>query len=72
MGLPVVCMDARQAHAVLSVTFNKTDRNDAQALARLLQTGMYRQVKVKSFDCHRIRAYLGRGYLGAEAPSESA
>lgn len=34
-GLPVVCMDARQAHAALSVTMNKIDANDARGLAHL-------------------------------------
>ena len=28
VGLPVVCVDARHAHAVLSVRMNKSDPND--------------------------------------------
>ncbi len=32
-GSPMVCMDARQAHAALSISINKTDANDAQGLA---------------------------------------
>jgi hypothetical protein len=28
--LPVVCIDARHAHAALSVRINKSDQNDAQ------------------------------------------
>ena len=28
-GLPVVCLDARHAHAVLSVRINKSDRGEA-------------------------------------------
>src|SRR5262245_15777728 len=45
-GLPVVCMDARQAKAVLSVRPNKTDANDAEGLAQLLRTGFFREVRV--------------------------
>jgi transposase len=54
-GLPVVCMDARQARAVLSVRPNKTDANDAEGLAQLLRTGFYREVRVKSWDGMLIR-----------------
>ena len=54
-GLPVVCMDARQARAVLSVRPNKTDGNDAEGLAQLLRTGFYREVRVKSWDGMLIR-----------------
>ena len=32
IGLPVVCIDARHAHAALSVRMNKSDENDARGL----------------------------------------
>jgi transposase len=35
VGLPVVCIDARHAHAALSVRMNKSDQNDARGLAEL-------------------------------------
>ena len=35
LGLPVVCMDARQVAAALSTTINKTDKNDARGIAHL-------------------------------------
>jgi transposase len=54
-GLPVVCMDARQARAVLSVRPNKTDANDAEGLAQLLRTGFYREVRVKSWGSMLLR-----------------
>lgn len=54
-GLPVVCMDARQAKAVLSVRPNKTDANDAEGLAQLLRTGFFREVRVKSWDNMLLR-----------------
>ena len=34
-GLPAVCVDARQAHAVLGQMHNKTDANDAAMLERI-------------------------------------
>src|SRR5215210_877556 len=37
-GLPVVCMDARHANAALKMRPNKTDRNDAAALAQIVRT----------------------------------
>lgn len=33
VDLPVVCIDARHAHAALSVRMNKSDQNDARGLA---------------------------------------
>lgn len=56
--LPVVCVDARHAHAVLSARMNKSDRNDARGLAELVRIGWYREVAVKSQDDQRIRSIL--------------
>ncbi len=39
IGLPVVCIDARHAHAVLSVRMNKSNENDARGLAELVWIG---------------------------------
>ena len=58
LGLPVICIDARHAKAALSLQVNKSDRNDAVGLARIMQTGWYKEVQVKSLPCHRIRAVL--------------
>ena len=57
-GVPVVCVDARQAHAVLSQMHNKTDANDAAMLADLARTGFYRQIVVKSPLAQKRRALL--------------
>jgi transposase len=56
--LPVVCIDARHAHAALSVRMNKGDQNDARGLAELVRVGWYREVKVKSEESQKIRAIL--------------
>lgn len=37
---------------------NKTDRNDARALAQIMPTGWYRQVHVKSQQCRLWRSLL--------------
>jgi transposase len=58
VDLPVVCVDARHAHAALSVRMNKSDQNDAKGLAELVRVGWYREVKVKSEESQRIRAIL--------------
>ena len=58
VGLSVVCIDARHAHAALSVRMNKSDPNDARGLAELVRVGWYREVKVKSNDSQAIRAVL--------------
>jgi len=57
-GLPAICIDARHASAALSMQINKSDRNDALGLARIMQTGWFRRVQVKSENSHRIRALL--------------
>lgn len=58
IGLPVVCIDARHAKAVLSVRMNKSDENDARGLAELVRVGWYREVKVKSSESQAIRSVL--------------
>ena len=57
-GLPVICIDARHAKAALKMQINKSDRNDAIGIARIMQCGWYKQVRVKSLDSHTIKALL--------------
>lgn len=57
-GYPMVCLDARHAHASLSARRAKTDANDAQGLARLLARGIYTRSFVKSDDAQRIKMLL--------------
>jgi transposase len=39
LGLPVICIDARHAKAALKMQVNKSDRNDAVGIARIMQCG---------------------------------
>jgi transposase len=56
--LPAICIDARHAKAALSMQINKSDRNDAAGIARIMQTGWYREVEMKSQRSHRTRGLL--------------
>src|ERR1700720_3341792 len=58
LGLPVICIDARHAKAVLKMQINKSDRNDAIGIARIMQTGWFKAVHVKDIDSHSVRALL--------------
>jgi transposase len=58
LDLPVICIDARHAKAVLKMQINKSDRNDAAGIARIMQTGWFKEVRVKSLDSHATKALL--------------
>jgi len=58
LGLPVICIDARHAKAVLKMQINKSDRNDAAGIARIMQTGWFKEVRVKDIDSHLVKALL--------------
>jgi transposase len=58
LGFPVICIDARHAKAVLKMQINKSDRNDAAGIARIMQTGWFKEVRLKGFDSHAVRALL--------------
>jgi transposase len=57
-GLAAVCIETRQANAAMKTMPNKTDRNDARALAQIMRTGWFRQVHVKSRQCRLWRSLL--------------
>jgi len=57
-GLSAICIETRQANAAMKTMPNKTDRNDARALAQIMRTGWYRQVHVKSRQCRLWRSLL--------------
>lgn len=57
-GWPAICIETRQANAAMKTMPNKTDRNDARALAQIMRTGWFRQVHVKSRQCRLWRSLL--------------
>jgi transposase len=59
LGLPVVCVESRQAYQALkSLSTHKTDRNDARGLAHLARTGFFKPVHVKSLQAHALRSLI--------------
>lgn len=60
LGVPIVCIDARQAHQSLkAMKANKTDPHDAAGLAQLARTGVYKEVHVQSPAAHGVRMASG-------------
>lgn len=57
-GLPAICIESRHAKAAMGAMPNKTDRNDARALAQIMRTGRFREVHVKSAPCRAWRSLL--------------
>jgi transposase len=54
LGVPVICIESRQAY----LATHKTDRNDARGLAQLARTGFFKPVYVKSLPAHAVRALI--------------
>jgi transposase len=57
-GFATVLMETRQVKGALKAMPNKTDRRDAEGIARLLQMGWYRPVHCKSMSAQEMRALL--------------
>lgn len=57
-GLAAICIETRQAKAAMKTMPNKTDRNDARALAQIMRTGWFRAVHVKRRDRRLLRSLL--------------
>ncbi len=57
-GLPVVLLETRQVKGALKAMPIKTDRRDAEGIARLLQMGWFRSVHCKSVSAQEMRAVL--------------
>ncbi|HYA79549.1 MAG TPA: IS110 family transposase [Methylocystis sp.] len=57
-GLPAICIESRHAKAAMGAMPNKTDRNDARAIAQIMRTGWFREVHVKDPRCRAWRSLL--------------
>jgi len=57
-NLPVICVETRHMRAVLQAQINKTDRNDARGIARMMRAGLYRPVHVKTLRSQKLRMLL--------------
>lgn len=57
-GWPAVCIETRHAKAAMGAMPNKTDRNDARALAQIMRTGWFKAVHVKTPTCRDWRSLL--------------
>lgn len=57
-GIDMILMETRQVKSVLKAMPIKTDRRDAEGIARLLQTGWYRPVHCKSVSSQEMRVLL--------------
>lgn len=60
LGLPIICLEAFQAHRFLKTYRNKTDRNDARGLAQLVRMGgeFIRPVTVRALTSQEDRTLL--------------
>ncbi len=71
-GLDVVLMETRQVKGALKAMPIKTDRRDAEGIARLLHLGWFRPVHWKSVSAQEVRAVLNarkavqQGFTGLE------
>lgn len=59
LGLPTICVCSRKMAAILSLTINKTDKNDARGIASALRGGHYREVHHKSQYAVELGTLMG-------------
>src|SRR6266511_2924822 len=53
-----VCMETRHMRAMWKAQINKTDRNDARGIAKMMRAGLYRPVHVKTLRSQKLRMLL--------------
>jgi transposase len=58
LGIKAICIDARKMAAILSVTVNKTDKNDARGIADAMRCNHYKEVNLRDSDDDSIGILL--------------
>lgn len=58
LGCNVICIDARKMAAILSVTINKTDKNDARGIADAMRCNHYKEVHLRDINDHSTAILL--------------
>ena len=58
LGWNVVCIDSRLMAVILETNINKTDRNDARAIANAIRCNNYKEVHIKSIESVKTSCLL--------------
>lgn len=58
LGCKAICIDARKMAAILSVTINKTDKNDARGIADAMRCNHYKEVHLRNIHQHSTAILL--------------
>lgn len=58
LGLNAICIDARKMAAILAVTVNKTDKNDARGIADAMRCNHYKPVHIQDDNNNSTRILL--------------
>lgn len=58
LGCKAICIDARKMAVILSVTVNKTDKNDARGIADAIRCNHYKEVNVRKSSDEAISVLL--------------
>lgn len=66
LGLNAICIDARKMAAILSVTINKTDKNDARGIADAMRCNHYKKVNLRNCEDNSISIFLNSRSLLVE------
>ena len=57
-GFDVLCMEVRQVNAALSAMRDKSAKTDARGIAKVLRSGWFSKIFIKSRETHAYRVLL--------------